>query len=206
MTKNKEDHTFTLTVPVRMTFVNLIAPRAFKPGAEPKFGATFLLPQDNADVPGLKNLISRVYSEAFPGKAIEGARVPLRSGESQADRAKARGKDFELARGNWVMGASSGYQPVLSVILNGKWTDLTDDDDLITQYGGQFYSGTDARASFFFKKYEITETNWGVTAYLQNVASYNRGTKLGTASGASRFGEVTGHVTEENPEAAVSWT
>lgn len=204
MTKqNKEDFTYTLLAPVRMIFANVVEPRAFKAGADPKYSASFLIPDDSNELEPIKAMITRVYQAAFPGRQIEAARVPLKSGDAQADKAREKGKDLEIARGYRVLGASSNYRPVLSVILNKSWVDLTD-DELVSKYGNQFYAGVEARAAFFFKAYMITETNWGVTAYLQNVASYNRGTKLGAASGASRFGQVHGHVTEENPEAAAA--
>lgn len=203
MSQNKEDNTFTLTVPVRMIFVNLLAPRAFKQGSEPKYSATFLIPNESPDLEGIKSMIGRVFREAFPSADMTG-RVPLKLGDREADKAKAKGKDLEVARGHWVLGSSSGYRPVLSVSANGSVVDLTT-EDLIAKYGAQFYAGAEAYAAFYFAKYAITELNYGVTAYLQNVYSLNRGAKIGASSGASRFNHVTGHVTSTNPTEP-AWT
>lgn len=201
MAQNKEDFTFTLTSPVRMIFVNLLTPKAFKAGAEPKYSATFLIPNASPDLPGLKAMIASVYKAAFPGQNLEASRLPLKNGDTQADKAKAKGKDLEVARGHWTLGTNSGYRPVLSVVANGSVIDLTD-DALIARYGAQFYAGVEAYGAVFFKDYSITETNWGVTAYLQNVLSTNKGDKIGAASGASRFAHYAGHLSSVNPETA----
>ena len=198
MSQNKEDNTFTLTTPVRMIFVNLLTPRAFKPGAEAKFSASFLIPEGSPDLEPLKTMLLRVYRDAFPGAAIEAFRLPLKKGDAQADKAKAKGKDLEIARGHWVLGSSSGYRPVLSVAANNTVIDLNN-EELLAKYGAQFYAGVEAYGAVFFKDYTITEANWGVTAYLQNVLSLNRGAKIGAASGASRFANYTGHVSQTDP-------
>lgn len=221
MAQEKQDD-FNFQTSHRVAYADIIAPRAFTKNGqakgEPKYSGTFIIPADNADLARLKQEATKMLQAKAPGKKLVTRRltqeeldagnvievqVPWKSGDKEADRLKAQGKDGEVFRGHVLLKASSKYQPALAAIENKQILDLVT-DEAKAQAKKYFYSGAYLVPSFGLHWYKGDEGKPdGVSLYLNAVLFAKHGPRLaGRAQNAAEtFKGYIGQMTDENPTA-----
>lgn len=173
--------TAVLTGEVRLSYVNLTAPRMSKQGGEPKYSVTLLLPKsDFATKADLDASFRAAYDEGV-SKKWGGARPVAKPVIYDGDGIRPNGLPFgEECKGHWVFTASSKNKPQVVGIDNIN-CDLAPKD---------IYSGMYARVTLNFFAYD-TAGSKGVGCGLGNVMKTRDGEPLsGGASAASDFAGV----------------
>ena len=178
----QNDPAKVLTGEVRLSYVHLIEPRSNKPGDDPKYSVTLLIPKTDfatkADIDAsiqaaAQDAVSKVWNGAAPPQL----RVPIYDG----DGVRQSGEPFgEECRGHWVMTASTFNKPQVVGVQNIN-------QDLPPR---EVYSGMYARVTIRFFGYS-NSGNKGVGCGLGNVMKTRDGEPLsGNASAASDFAGV----------------
>ena len=173
--------TKVLTGEVRLSYVNLITPRAAQQGQEPKYSVTLLIPKtDQATLANINASIKAAYEEGVSkkwGGAHPQPKVILHDG----DGLRPSGLPFgDECKGHWVLTASTKNKPQVVGIDNIN-CELSPQD---------IYSGMYARVTINFFAYD-TAGSKGVGCGLGNVLKTRDGEPLsGGASAASDFAEV----------------
>lgn len=208
MTEAKSDGIFTLSMPVIMTFPNLLEAKAFKKNGketgEAKFSANFIFEADSEELEAMKVLATSLARAKWPDKPFSELCFPFISGTKLAEERKKKGKDdSEWMNGKVVIAARSKYEPRLSYIENGKLIDLETD---LAKSGAKakFYPGVEVLAQFNFVPYDPVGNNakGGITVYLNMVCSLNKGKRLsGGATASETFKGYVGAVSSEDPTA-----
>jgi hypothetical protein len=124
------------------------------------------------------------------------------TGDQSADRRKAKGKDGEMFRQfALVLPAKSKYMN-LGVIENGGIIEVQSEIEK-KKHEAKFYSGVECVAEFSFKPFTMDAMDGsvvrGLTAYVNMVASFNRGKRVGGKSVADTFKDCVGHETTDDP-------
>lgn len=172
--------TKVLTGEVRLSYVNLTAPRAAQPNAEPKYSVTLLIPKtDNATLMDINASIKAAYEEGVT-KKWGGAHPQQKIIVHDGDGLRPSGLPFgDECKGNWVLTASSKNKPQVVGIDNIN-CELAPND---------IYSGMYARVTINFFAYD-TAGSKGVGCGLGNVMKTKDGEPLsGGASAASDFAD-----------------
>ena len=178
----QNDPAKVLTGEVRLSYVHLIEPRTNKPGDDPKYSATLLIPKTDfatkADIDAsiqaaAQDAVSKVWNGAAPPQL----RVPIYDG----DGVRQSGEPFgEECRGHWVMSASTFNKPQVVGIQNIN-------QELPPR---EVYSGMYARVTIRFFGYS-NSGNKGIGCGLGNVMKTRDGEPLsGSASAASDFAGI----------------
>ena len=178
----QNDPAKVLTGEVRLSYVHLIEPRTNKPGDDPKYSATLLIPKTDfatkADIDAsiqaaAQDAVSKVWNGAAPPQL----RVPIYDG----DGVRQSGEPFgEECRGHWVVSASTFNKPQVVGIQNIN-------QELPPR---EVYSGMYARVTIRFFGYS-NSGNKGIGCGLGNVMKTRDGEPLsGSASAASDFAGV----------------
>lgn len=204
---------YTLQLPAIMAFPSLLEARKFKRAGketgEAKFGASFVLDPTSPDLVEAKNYAAAAAKAKWPGlTSFADLKFPFQSGDKMIEERKAKlqkeGKEYDgkldFVKGKVVIKAGSKFRPKLAILVGGKIVEL--DDDTIKQHASKFYFGTEALAQFNFVAYDKVNSDAkdGVTAYLQQVLTLNKGEKLsGGASAAEVFKGYAGQVSNVNP-------
>lgn len=176
--------TKVLTGEVRLSYVNLVAPRANNndPSAAPKYSVTLLIPK--SDVPVKQNIDASIEAAATEalGKIWSGVRppmlsIPVHDGDGLRENGTPYGPE---CKGCWVITASSKNKPQV-VHQSDINTELLPQD---------IYSGMYARVTINFFGY-IRAGKKGVGCGLGNVMKTKDGEALaGGASAASDFAGI----------------
>lgn len=172
--------TKVLTGEVRLSYVNLITPRAAQPNAEPKYSVTLLIPKtDNATLMDINASIKAAYEEGVT-KKWGGAHPQQKIIVHDGDGLRPSGLPFgDECKGHWVLTASSKNKPQVVGIDNVN-CELAPND---------IYSGMYARVTINFFAYD-TAGSKGVGCGLGNVMKTKDGEPLsGGASAASDFAD-----------------
>ena len=202
----KTDGIYNLTVPVIMSFPQLLEPKAFqkngKAAGEAKYSANFNFEADSPDLKALKALAAKLARAKWPDKPFSELIFPFTSGDKLADSRKEKGKDDgEYMRGKVVLSARSKYEPRLSYIDNGKIIDC--EGDMAKQAAkGKFFPGVEVLAQLNLVPYDPVGQHGkgGVTAYLNMVLSTGKGARIAGGQTASEaFKGYVGSVSAENP-------
>lgn len=210
---------FNLTVPVVLAHPHLLEAVKFKgkngkETGEPKYSGSFIFPENNPDIGGLKAKALAVGKAKWPGRdLVADAKertfaFPFSNGnaliqkriKTLKDKNKEYTGDADFQKDAIVLKSSSKFQPRLSIIENGKVIDLT--EETIKVHKNKFYFGVFALAQFNFVAYDgVGQNPDGVTAYLNMVLSLNRGEKLtsGGPSAAEVFAGYAGSLSGEDP-------
>ena len=178
----QNDPAKVLTGEVRLSYVHLIEPRTNKPGDDPKYSATLLIPKTDfatkADIDAsiqaaAQDAVSKVWNGAAPPQL----RVPIYDG----DGVRQSGEPFgEECRGHWVMSASTFNKPQVVGIQNIN-------QELPPR---EVYSGMYARVTIRFFGYS-NSGNKGIGCGLGNVMKTRDGETLaGSASASVDFAGV----------------
>lgn len=202
MSDNNEGQ-FNLTEPSTLTFPNLLEAKAVqvkgKPSGDPKFSANLEFELTSADLQRAKGVAAKVAAAKWPGRSLGELAFPFSDGNKLADKAKANGKDREFSRNKVVLTARTKYEPLLSVLENNKIVEYT--GDARKTAGRAFYTGCQVLAQLNFVAYDGVGNNPdGVTAYLNQVLSLNKGERLtGGSSAAEVFRDYVGTTSAEDP-------
>lgn len=175
-----------MTNEVRLSYVNLLEPRASQQGGEAKYSVTLLIPKtdfatkadiDRAIQTAAADGMTRCWNNARPPQL----RVPIYDGDGVRPSGEAFGEE---CRGCWVMTGSSKNRPGIVDRFNNDIKDPT-----------QIYSGMYARVVVRFFAY-ANSGNKGIGCGLQNLMKTRDGDPLGGhASASSDFAGVA-----EQPE------
>lgn len=172
--------TKVLTGEVRLSYVNLTAPRAAQPNAQPKYSVTLLIPKtDNATLIDINASIKAAYEEGVT-KKWGGAHPQQKIIVHDGDGLRPSGLPFgDECKGHWVLTASSKTEPQV-VGIDTVNRELAPSD---------IYSGMYARVTINFFAYD-TAGSKGVGCGLGNVMKTKDGEPLsGGASAASDFAD-----------------
>lgn len=155
-----------VTGKTRLSYVNLLTPRAQEEGKEPKYSVCILIPKSDTKTVNAIRAAIEAAKEAgkatWGGKIPPGLKVPLRDGDTERD-----GPEYA---GHWFINASSKRKPQ---IVDASVQPILD--------ASEIYSGMYARVSINFYAYNQAG-NRGVAAGLNNVQKVADGTPLGGAA------------------------
>ena len=219
--EKKQINDFNFTTKVRGSHVHALEAKPFKKNGvakgEPKFSGLFLLAKDNPDLKRLQTEVTTMLTAKHPGKKLVARRltqeevdsgsaceiqVPWRSGDKEADRMKAAGKDGEMYRNFVLVKASSKYQPALSAIVDKKIVDFITDEAKASQARKYFYSGAYYVPAVGLNWYKGDEGKPdGVSLYLNALLYAGAGERLGgrTQNAAETFKGYLGSIKDEDP-------
>lgn len=173
--------TKVLTGVVRLSYANLVTPRANQQGGEPKYSVTLLIPKsDVATINDINASMDVAYEEGV-SKKWGGARPQKKVIMHDGDGLRPNGLPFgDEAKGHYVLTASSKLKPQVVGIDNVN-CELAPND---------IYSGMYARVTINFFPYD-TAGSKGVGCGLGNVLKTADGEPLsGGASAASDFADI----------------
>lgn len=172
--------TKVLTGVVRLSYANLVTPRANQQGGDPKYSVTLLIPKnDNATKLDIENSMKAAYEEGV-SKKWGGAHPQMSQLLWDGDGLRKSGLPFgDECKGHWVLNASTKQKPQVVGIDNVS-CELAPND---------IYSGMYARVTINFYPYD-TAGSKGVACGLGNVMKTADGEPLsGGASAASDFAD-----------------
>lgn len=217
MAEKAEKISYAFQKAARVSFANIVKPRAFKGKGEERYSAAFVVAPDSDDLKTLKTLVQTELQKQYPGKRLKNSRlseeqmasgewveinVPWKDGTKEADKAKANGKDQEFYRGQVVIKASSKYPPALSSVAGGKFTDFTDADTR-PALEKLFYSGAYVAPAVSLNTYKASDDGkpGGCGLWLDMVCFVKDGPRLGgtRANAAEVFRNHIGHTTDVDP-------
>jgi hypothetical protein len=205
---DKIDNRYTFQQEARMIFGNLITPaKVGKKGqgkGEPVYSASVLLKPDSPDLTGLKAVAARVAKAQWPGRNLGELKFPFSSGEKEAEKAKAKGKDGSFYLGHVLFKAYTGeqYPPALVVPAGGQLKVLEGPDRVIIGKV-KFYNGCKVGLAVSFKAYNGQDDGGvgpqsGVKAWLSSVVWLGDGDRIGGRA-TETFRHFAGAVSAENP-------
>lgn len=194
----------------RVTYANIVKPRAFQGKGDPKYSAQFLLAPDSEDLKAIQALCGAALKEQYPGKRLKAGRLteeqdasgewvevvmPWQDGTKLADKAKAEGKNKnkEAMRGFVVLkaGAPMKNPPALAMVLDGKIVDLNDAETRAMQEK-YFYSGAYVAPYVAVATYKAQDGKpGGANLYLNGVLFVKHGERIGGVNLAEVF---KGHI------------
>lgn len=172
--------TKVLTGEVRLSYANLVSPRASQQGGEPKYSATLLIPKtDAATIKDIEFSINAAYEDGVT-KKWGGLRPKQKELLHDGDGVRDNGQPYgDECKGHWVVTASTKNKPQVVGIDNIN-CELAPND---------IYSGMYARVTVNFFPYD-TAGSKGVGCGLGNVLKTRDGEPLsGGASAASDFAD-----------------
>ncbi len=220
MANERANGLYALTAPVTLLFPALVTPRKYKvrgkETGEAKYGASFLVASDHPDLKPMKDHAIALAKAKWPGRDlgadVKGGsfKLPWTSGDVMIarDNAKLQRENKPTSdrnafmAGKVVFKASSKFPAVLSLLENGRMIENLQGAALEAA-AGKFYFGCEVLAEFNFQPYDRVkeEDQDGVTCYLQQVVSLNKGTRLGgqIRSASDTFKGYVGASTLEDP-------
>lgn len=173
--------TKVLTGEVRISYANLVTPRASQQGGEPKYSVTLLIPKtDTATLNDIASSINAAYEDGVSRK-WGGAHPQKKELLHDGDGLRPSGLPFgDECKGHYVLTASTKNKPQVVGIDNIN-CELAPND---------IYSGMYARVTLNFFPYD-TSGSKGVGCGLGNVLKIRDGEPLaGGASAASDFADL----------------
>lgn len=160
--------TSVVTNEVRLSYVNLLQPRANQQGGEPRYSVTILLPKsDQVTYQRIMQAIQAAYELGVTTK-WNGARPPLKHPIHDGDGVRPNGEPFgPECKGHWVFTASSKQKPEIVDLELNPILDPT-----------KIYSGVYGRVYINFFPYS-NSGNRGIGAGLGPVQILRDGEPLG---------------------------
>lgn len=169
--------TEVMTGKVRLSYANLLKPKAQEEGKTPKYSVLLLIPKsDTKTVTAIKQAIEAAKEEgkaSWGGKVPPGLKIPLRDGDTE--------RDSPEYVGHWFINASSIRAPK---IVDAKVDPIIDPNEI--------YSGMYAKVILNFYPY-VQSGNRGVAAGLGNIQKVADGEPLGGSSARpeNQFSAIT---------------
>lgn len=208
---NAVNYQMTKAAPAIWVWAVTPKPANVKLGSAPGYEVTLLLDPSGADFAEINRICGELAMAEFGTMA--GKKFPIKDGTAEADAARAMTppKDKEFLRGKILLRAHSpekrrdntlGNPPRLLVYnkVTGKYDRYTEPHER-AQAKSMFYSGVLAIAQIGLKAYP--GQGGGVTAYLNEIVSFNVGDKIITGvDDNERLGDATkyvGHIGTSSP-------
>jgi hypothetical protein len=212
---------FNFTTSHRVSYADILEPRSFqKKGmakGDPRYSGTFLINANDPDLAKLKaEVTALLQTNNKTGKKLKIGRlteeqertnthievqVPWKSGDKEADRMAAAGKDGEVFRGQTLLKASSKYQPALAALDAGKLLEFSTPESIAVSKK-YFYSGAYMVPSvgLHYYKGDAGKPD-GVSLYLNAVMFAKHGPRLGgrSVNAAETFKGYIGSIKDEDP-------
>lgn len=141
---------------VRLSFPALFKAEAFKPGDEPKFKATFLIPKDDPQVKLIEAKILAVLKEKSPAKA-DSILKSIRNNPNKFCWADGETKSYDGYEGMMALSTKGKTRPT---VIDADRSQLAEDD-------GKPYAGCYVNASVDLFVYD--NSGVGVSASLRGV-------------------------------------
>lgn len=187
-----------LTGEVRLSYVNVITPKAPPQGGEPKYSVTLLIPKSDFATKADIDSAIQAATQAALAKVWGGVRPPqIKIPIHDGDGVKQSGEPYgEECKGHWVLAANSKLKPQV-VGMDNINVELAPSD---------IYSGMYGRVTIRFFGYS-NSGNKGIGCGLGNIMKTRDGEPLaGNSSAASDFAAVGNVVVQpQNPDAASVW-
>lgn len=191
---NRQNPQHVVTGKVRLSYVHLFKPYASRPGNEPKYSVTLLIPKSDTATrqridTAIKAATQQGLAKVFNGTLPPVLAIPIYDGDGVRP---SDGLPFgEECKGHWVMTASSRQAPEIVDINLNPIIDQT-----------QVYSGMYARVSLQFFPYNNTKK--GIGCGLGNVQKLADGEPLGTrTTAAADFGDPVPEVQPQQPQQVI---
>ena len=173
--------TSVVTKECRLSFVNLVEPKAMKEGDTPKYSVTAIIPKTDTATVNAINAAIQAAVEAGAQKHF-GGRIPAQVNHTFKDGDTATNDMGELYKekypeyaGCYFIRLATKFKPV---ILNADKTELNDPTEI--------YSGMYGRVSMTFFAYS-GDGKRGVSAVLNNVMKTRDGEPLTTRLSGDEF-------------------
>lgn len=157
---------------VRLSFPDLFTARAFKPGDEPKFKATFLIAKDDPQVKAIEAAILATAKEKWGAKA-ESILKSIRGNPNKFCFQDGDTKDYDGYGGMMALSAGNKARPLL----------LDRDKTPLSSVDGKPYAGCYVNASLEIFTYDNSGN--GVSASLKGVQFVRDGDAFGGGAPAS---------------------
>lgn len=166
---------------VRLSFPGLWKAEAFKPGDDPKYKATFLVPKDSAIVKTVEAKIMAVLKEKYPQKA-EALLKSIRNNPNKFCWQDGDTKSYDGYEGMMALSAKSTARPT---VIDQYRNPLAESD-------GKPYAGCYVNGSIDFFVYDSSGV--GVSASLRGVQFWRDGDSFGGGrpADADEFGVAEG--------------
>jgi hypothetical protein len=187
-----------LTGECRLSYVNVVTPRAAQQGGEAKYSVTLLIPKSDHTTKADIDASMQAAAQAAVTKVWNGVRPPnLRVPIYDGDGVRPSGETFgEECKGHWVITASTKMKPQV-VGMDNINVELAPSD---------VYSGMYGQVTIRFFGYS-NSGNKGIGCGLGNIMKTRDGEALaGTASAASDFATVGNAVLQQSQGAAAPFT
>lgn len=165
---------------VRLSFPDLFVPRAFKPGDEPKYKATFLIEKGTAQAKAVEDAIVATAKEKWGAKA-ESVLKSIRGNPNKFCYQDGNTKDYEGYEGMMAFAASNKARPTV----------LDRDKTPLTQADGKPYAGCYVNAVLDLFCYDNSGN--GISASLGGVQFAGDGDAFsgGRPASADEFDDVS---------------
>lgn len=165
---------------VRLSFPELFVAKPFKPGDEPKFKATFLVPKDSPLHKAIDEAIDKVGTEAFKDK-WPSIKKSIVNNPNKYCFQDGDSKDYDGYAGMMAFSASNKARPL---VIDGKKNPLTQADG--KPYAGCFVNG-------LVEVFAYTNSGNGISASLKGVQFVRDGDAFagGTPALPDDFDEIT---------------
>jgi hypothetical protein len=186
-----------LTGEVRLSYVNVVSPRAAQQGGAPKYSVTLLIPKTDLATKADIDASMQVAAQDAAAKVWNGARPPsLRVPIYDGDGVRPSGGPFGAeCEGHWVITASTKMKPQVVGIDNIN----------VELAPSNIYSGMYGRVTIRFFGYS-NSGNKSVGCGLGNIMKTRDGEPLaGNASAASDFAAVGNAVTPQQGVQPFQW-
>lgn len=193
-------------------YLTVVEPRPFKgkngqTSGEPRYSATLVLEPNSPDLVALKSLAGQCAKAEWPSLPLGSLHFPFENGDKVIERKKATlakaGKTYD-GKMDWIAGKATfkvGSKLPVRLCMNdaqGKPVDL--EGASLAASKSKFYPGVKVGVAVKFETYDLSETNRGVTAYLNMVFTTGEGERRGGGRDAAEvFGHYAGRSSTENP-------
>lgn len=200
------DHILTMTVPAEIAFVPaLFEKRAARAGADPRWELALLMDANHPDLQHAKQICKAVAEKQQPGitSSPTAWKYPWSKADDYIARGIAAGKTYDTSHmaGKMLLNShATKFEPKLSFLVPGRGFVLCEPREA---HKDKFYMGCEVLCELAFVWYGAGNGLPGVTAYLNDVASLNRGERRGGGRSAQdKFGAHVGHLSNVDPTAA----
>jgi hypothetical protein len=209
---------FTIKTPATLAFPKGIFEKPiFEGKVLDKYAADLILPLNHPDMDAIKQTVIAVAKAKWPGRDVIAdfksgvLRLPFSLGNANIAKQNKKltdaGKEVtskgDYQKDSYVLKVSSKHPPALSVWEGKKFSPILE-GPARENARAKFYFGVDVLAEVNFAAYEKGD-NVGVSAYVNSLASLNKGKRLGGPRDPNEaFSGYAGHASGEDPTAGLT--
>lgn len=182
--KPKVNGTKVITGVVRLSYANLLQPKASGEGEEPRYSAQLIIPKSEKATLKVLEQARKAAFDADGGSKLKGMKYAnVRNTLRDADEEFDTDDEKPELKNCYFMNVSSKTKPGIVKRMNGANVETDDPEEV--------YSGVYAIVSLNFYAFNINNKNKGLTAGLNNVMVLGYGDYLGgRASANSDFSDM----------------